>query len=405
MIDPRRRGHLPGKPHTVFRDDQGRLLYEHCFTRRGFDGPFSMLYHRNPPQQLGDGKATEPLWSTESIVAVDDHQPLRRRHYRTFEAPREGTPATGRKPLLFNGDLTVGIVRPEASDLDFYFANGDADDLFYIYEGSGELRSWFGNLCFGPGDYVVVPRGVVHRFVLGDGPHTWLWLELRSGLRIPKQYRNDLGQLRMDAPYTHRDFRAPELDGTVDPGGPREVVVKRAGRFTRFASPHKVLDVVGWDGTVYPFVFPIRAFSPKAGQVHLPPTVHGTFATARSLVCSFVPRMVDFGEDAVPSPYPHSNVDVDEVIFYVHGEFLSRRGIGPGSVSFHPAGVPHGPQPGAYEASIGKQHVDELAVMVDTFEPLRTTMTAVELEDVDYDTSWWPQGPSGPGSPNPGGTP
>ena len=390
MIDYRRAGKLPAKPHTVFRDEAGALLHEHCFTRGGFDGPFSILYHKHPPQDHGDGSPQAPLWPERVELSETASEGLRRRHLRSQELVAGGTATTGRKPLLFNSDLTVGVVRPTASD-DLYFANGDGDDLFYVHTGGGELRSTFGRLSFGPGDYVCVPRSVPHRFVLDGSPQHWFWVECRSGLRMPVQYRNPIGQLRMDAPYTHRDFRAPELGEAIDPDGPRAVVSKRGDRFTRHLHRNEVLDTVGWDGTVYPFVFPISRFSAKAGAVHLPPTVHGTFATQGSLLCSFVPRAVDFGEGAIPCPYPHSNVDVDEVIFYCDGDFLSRRGVGAGSLSFHPAGVPHGPQPGAYEGSIGVKAVSEVSVMIDTFEPLRLTASARALESPGYDESWWKQ--------------
>lgn len=384
MIDARRTGLLPTKPHTAHRRPDGSLYFEHCFTRDGFDGPYSILYHERPPQTHRGAAEVAPLWAPR--IAVEDGA-LRRRLLQTGQAPAGGSPATGRVPLLFNADLTVGSLRPTEPDGE-YLANGDGDDLFYVQAGGGELLSWFGRLRFGQGDYVCVPRGVAHRFVLDPGEQHWLWVECRSGLRVLSQYRNPVGQLRMDAPYTHRDFRAPALDGATDPGGPRTVVTKRADRFTRHTWDGDVLDVVGWDGVVWPFAFHILRFSPKTGQVHLPPTVHGTFATGGSLVCSFVPRVVDYGEGAIPCPYPHSNVAVDEVIFYCDGDFTSRRGVGGGSVSLHPAGVPHGPHPGAYERSIGTTRTRELAVMIDTFEPLRLTAAAAGLESAAYDDTF-----------------
>ena len=385
MIDARRTGFLPTKPHTVHRRADGQLTYEHCFTRDGFDGPYSILYHERPPQTHFGAEAIAPLWAPR--VAGEEGGALQRRHLRSGEVAAGGSPATGRVPLLFNGDLTVGALRPTEDDA-AYLANGDGDDLFYVHAGGGELRSWFGRLRFGPGDYVCVPRSVAHRFVLDGGDQHWLWMECRSGLRLLDQYRNPVGQLRMDAPYGHRDFRSPVLDGPTDAGGPRAVISKRGDRFTRHSYGSDVLDVVGWDGVVWPFAFHISRFSPKTGQIHLPPTVHGTFATGGTLVCSFVPRVVDFGEGAIPCPYPHSNVQVDEVIFYCDGDFTSRRGVTAGSVSLHPAGVPHGPHPGAYEASIGVERVRELAVMIDTFEPLRLTAAALDVEAAAYDDTF-----------------
>lgn len=404
MIGYRSEGRLPPKPHTVFRDGSGDaagpkgsapILHEHCFTSVGFDGPFAILYHRNPPQAHGAGRLLEPLWPMPEPDAPLRQQALRRRHLRTPELPNGGTPTRSRVPLLFNADLTVGVVRPDRADDDL-FANGDGDELFYIHQGGGELRSTFGRLPFRQGDYVFVPRGTLHRLLPGAGPQHWLWMELRSGMHLPKQYRNPIGQLRMDAPYTGRDFEAPRLpaEGPIDPdlrpgsdGGYR-AVSKRADRFTAHRYLHDPLDVVGWDGAYYPFRFPILAFQPKIGQVHLPPTVHGTFATGGSLICSFVPRRVDFHPAAIPCPYPHSNLEVDEVLFYCDGDFTSRRGIDAGSVSLHPAGVPHGPHPGAYEASIGTDWAGELAVMIDTFEPLQVTPQGAGVEQTGYDESW-----------------
>jgi len=233
-----------------------------------------------------------------------------------------------------------------------------------------------------------VPRGILHRFVLTPSTRQlWLSIECLGGMSVPEQYRNRVGQLRMDAPYTHRDFRAPEFRGPLDEGI-RESLVKRGGRFHGFLQRSSALDVVGWDGSVYPFAFPILNFQPRVGQIHLPPTVHGTFAARGALICSFVPRPLDFHADAIPCPYPHSSVDVDELIFYCRGNFTSRRGVGPGSISHHPAGVPHGPHPGAYEASIGSKHTEELAVMLDCYEPITATPAALEIEDLEYHGSF-----------------
>ena len=387
MIHYRCEGAVGSRSHKAFRSEEGALYHEHCFTREGFDGAFSILYHRNPPQNHGQGRSVDRLWPDRIEEAGGQDGPLRRRHFRSQDAPVTGTPTTGRKPVLFNSDLTIGSVRPSQED-SFFFSNGDGDELFYCHTGGGTLHSWFGNLDFGPGDYVWIPRSVFHRFSLNGQEQHWLWMECRSGLRLPHQYTNPAGQLRMDAPYTHRDFRSPVLEQTSPEEGPVEVVTKRRDRFSAHTYPHHPMDVVGWDGMVYPVVFPIGKFCPKIGAYHLPPTVHGTFATGGSLICSFVPRNVDFGEDSIPCPYPHSNVDVDEVLFYCEGNFTSRKGIGEGSISFHPAGVVHGPHPGAYEASIGTTRTDEMAVMVDTYEPLRATAEGAGIEATEYDETW-----------------
>jgi homogentisate 1,2-dioxygenase len=268
-----------------------------------------------------------------------------------------------------------------------YFVDADADQLLFVRAGQGTLRSPFGDLHFSRGDYVCVPKGVLHR-VLWEGPSGDALLVRANGVGVLGQFRNDVGQLRMDAPYSHRDFRRPVFDGPRDEGI-TEVVVQRGGRVHGFRAKHSPLDVVGWDGTVYPWAFPILAFQPRVSSVHLPPTWHGTFAARGILVCSFVPRPLDFGEGAVPCPYPHSSVDIDEVIYYVAGEFTSRSGVGAGSITVHPRGVPHGPHPGRYEASIGgAKRTDEIAVMFDCKEPLHATPEAEAVEDASYDASF-----------------
>jgi homogentisate 1,2-dioxygenase len=378
MIDRIAAGRLPPKHHLAFRDEEGRLLHEECWTREGFDGPYTILYHRHRPHEQR-ARAAAHGWRTPEPAAPGA---LAKRHFRSGRLPAGGPAVDARRPLLVNDDLAVSVVRPDAPD-PVYVANGAGDDLFFVLEGGGVLRSPLGDVRFEREDYVCVPRGLVHRFLPDPGPQHWLAVEARGGLHVPRQFRNEAGQLRMDAPYSHRDFRRPEFRGPVDEGL-RELVVKRGDAFHGFALVASPLDVVGWDGTVYPWAFPIANFQPRVSSVHLPPTWHGTFAARGALVCSFVPRPVDFHPDAIPCPYPHSSVDCDEVLFYARGNFTSRRGVGPGSLSLHPAGIPHGPHPGAYEASLGTTRTEELAVMIDTFRPLRATTAAREIEDPDY---------------------
>jgi homogentisate 1,2-dioxygenase len=377
-------GRVPPKPHTVFKSDAGAMLYEECLTRRGFDGPYSILHHERRPHEAVPVAAPRTFATPRPAGAPS----LTRRHFRCLALPARGGPAVeARVPLLYNDDVVIGCARPDAPD-PVYFSNADADELLFVLEGGGTLRSPFGDLEFGAGDYVGVPKGVLHRFVPTPGlAQAWLTLELKGGLDLPAHYRNGVGQLRMDAPYGHRDFRAPRFVGPVDEGL-RDVVVKRGDAFFGFRHARSPLDVVGWDGTVYPFALPILAFRPRVGQLHLPPPVHATFEARGALVCSFVPRPLDFHPDANPCPYPHSSVDVDEVLFYANGNFGSRRGIGPGSLSLHPAGVPHGPHPGAYESAPGQSRTEELAVMLDCSEPLRATPEAAGVEDADYHASF-----------------
>jgi homogentisate 1,2-dioxygenase len=294
-----------------------------------------------------------------------------------------------RVPILFNRDVTVLLARPDVSD-DVYFANGDGDELWFVEEGSGRLESLCGWLDVKTGDYVWVPKSLVHRWHI-EKTMRLLGFEAHSGVFIPEAFRNPVGQLRMDAPYTHRDFvhpRGPIATPEKVQEGPRELLVKKQGSFTRYATENHVMDVVGWDGFVYPFAFAIEKFQPKTGMIHLPPTVHATFESKGFLVCSFVPRVTDTHPQAIPCPYPHSSVDCDEIILYVRGNFTSRRGVGPGAISLHPAGVAHGPHPGAYEGSVGSTRTDELAVMCDTYEPLVPTAQAANIEDVAYHDSW-----------------
>lgn len=389
MLERIAAGELPQKPHTALRGSDDRLRYEECLTRAGFDGPFTVLYHQDRPHEA---TPEDTSLSLSPPVAVQGRK-LLRRHYRAGalesedgSGREEQCAVTARIPLLFNQVLTVSVLYPKKADT-VYFSNGDADDLFYIQQGGGTLKTILGSLRFKAQDYVYVPKGLLSRFIPDSGPQFWLSLECKAGLGIPKQYRNGVGQLRMDAPYTHRDFRRPDFRGPEDEGI-RRLIVKRADRIFAFEAPHNPFDVVGFDGTVYPWVFPITAFAPKVGAVHLPPTIHATFSTPGALICSFVPRPLDFHPDAIPCPYPHSSVDVDEVIFYSAGEFSSRKGVQAGSISHHPSGIPHGPHPGNYEASLGARSTNELAVMIDCQEALSATPAAVSVEDPHYHASF-----------------
>jgi homogentisate 1,2-dioxygenase len=289
--------------------------------------------------------------------------------------------------VLFNANVVISRLAPTQNDAQ-YFSNADADELLFIQSGAGTLVSPFGRLQFSAGDYVLAPKAVLHRFELsGRTPQSWLSIELRSQLMPLPQFRNSAGQLRMDAPYGHRDFRLPEFSGPED-CSVRQLLVKKGDALTALQLDHSVLDVVGYDGAIYPWALPIRAFRPGVGAIHLPPTVHATFQAAGVLICSFVPRLLDFAAGAIPSPYPHSSVDMDEVLFYSAGQFTSRSGVGPGSITWHPRGIPHGPQPGRYEASLGVRQTDEVAVMLDCAAPLHPTLEAAGIDNPDYESSF-----------------
>ncbi|MBI2391806.1 MAG: homogentisate 1,2-dioxygenase [Deltaproteobacteria bacterium] len=389
MIDRIALGALPEKPHTVFRATDGTLLQEEMFTRGGFDGPFSYLYHQRP---ITAPIAVEETTRGFPIARPSErgNHPLQRRLYRSLEGRRRGAMLEARTPIVVNRDVAIYVARPDRDD-DVLFANGDGDELFYVFEGRLSLESVFGVLEAEEGDYVHVPRSTVHRWKLRSPDATLLLFECRAGCFIPSNFRNPVGQLKLDAPYTHRDFKRPNgpiatLDQPAD--GPTDLVIKKVDRFSLHRLRNTPFDVVGWEGFAYPFAFPIEKYQPKTGLIHLPPTIHTTFVGPGFAVCSFVPRVTDTHPQAIPCPYPHSSVDCDEILFYVRGNFTSRRGVGPGCISLHPAGVAHGPHPGAYEGSIGTKRTDELAVMIDTFAPLIPCPEAAELEDAGYHSSW-----------------
>ncbi len=386
MIERVTNGLVPRKHHLQLRDPAGHLYWEHCITQDGFDAPYTITYHRHAPHHQVQANGTHGFGARQLVT----DRPLAKRHYLTQNmVPAAGSVLDNRVPLMGSADLTIGIAKPTEAD-PAYFTNADGDDLFYVHEGGGTLRTLLGDLTFEAGDYVYVPRGILHRFLPTPGlAQHWLWVECRGGMHIPSQWRNGVGQLRMDAPYCHRDFKKVSFGGPIDEGL-RESVIKRGDTFHTFTTKESPLDVAGWDGTVYPFVFPILNFQARVGLTHLPPTWHGTFAARGALICSFVPRPTDFHPEAIPCPYPHSSIDVDEFIFYCRGAFTSRKGVGPGSISHHPAGLPHGPHPGSYEGSIGHKETNELAVMLDCLLPLLPTAQALALEDPNYHRSFIP---------------
>ncbi len=384
MLERQSRGRIPDAPHTQLKAADGQLLYEHCITRQGFDGPYTIAYHERRPheaQPAPDAPVALP-------PATSRPERLLRRHYLSPASALDLEPfPRHRGRLLENADVALSVAMPTRSDA-AYFANADGDELYFVHSGSGTLRTLLGDVSYRAGDYVYVPRSLLHRFILDAGvAQHWLVLELRQPLALPSVYRNSVGQLRMDAPYSHRDFRSPTLGAPRDEGL-RDLWLKTDGTLQKYQLASSPLDVVGWDGSLYPFAFSLEAFKPKVGKVHLPPPAHATFEASGVLICSFVPRPLDFHEQAVPCPYPHSSVDVDEVLFYSRGNFTSRRGVGPGSISHHPCGIAHGPHPGAYEVSVGAKHTDEVAVMLDCSRPLTRSALAESLEDAGYHGSF-----------------
>jgi homogentisate 1,2-dioxygenase len=362
---------------------------EQCVTREGFDGPFSILYFRTPPT---DEFTTEdfalPGFCPAETIA---DRPSRRRHVRSKGLRPNGDFLTGRRSLFVNDCLRISVCKPtEAAGR--FFSNGDGDELCFVTSGGGYVESTYGVLPFRQHDYLLIPKSTPYRIHLDNEGGTLLVFEGRPHLGIPGRYRNRYGQLSDYAPYSHRDFRPPTelltLDRDRHGEAPYELIVKMSDRLTIHRYPHFPLDVVGWDGCVYPVALNIHDFQPITGMVHQPPTIHTTFAGHGFVICSFVPRMVDYHEKSIPCPYGHANVDMDEIMYYVGGNFTSRQGIEPESISLHPQGVPHGPHPGTYEESIGTRRTEELAVMCDSYKPFQLTSVAGRLEDKDYHTSW-----------------
>jgi homogentisate 1,2-dioxygenase len=377
-----RLGEVPAKRHVVFRKPDGSIHPEELVGNKGFSGLSSLLYHLRLPTAV---KSVRPL--RELHWEAEPDRTLRHRHFRTGPLETGPSPVLDRVPLLFNRDVALQMARPSKSD-SFFYRNGQGDEIVYVVEGSGTLESSFGTLPFRAGDYLVIPRGILHRYALDAVPQRHLVLESRGAVRTPARYRNEHGQLVEGAPYSERDIRRPEALAVHDEVGDFPVVVKSRNSLTEMVMAHHPFDVVGWDGYYFPWAFNIHDFEPRVGRTHLPPPVHQTFEGDGFVVCSFCPRPYDFDPNAVPAPYSHENVMSDEVLYYANAEFMSRKGIEYGSVTLHPDGLPHGPQPGKTEESIGARETNELAVMVDTFAPLRIARSALSLEDPSYALSW-----------------
>ena len=378
-----RLGEIPAKRHTVFPREGGGIHVEHLMGNLGFRGPQSLLYTLRRPTTV---KSIETAWRTPREAEPEGN--LRMRHLRSHRLEAGPSAVRDRLLLLFNNDLTISLARPRTAD-GFFYRNARADEIVYVTVGDGVLESQFGNLRYRSGDYLVIPRGIVHRLVPDAGSEQMhLVVESRSYVRTPRRYRGDHGQLLEHSPFCERDIRVPDELVVHDETGEFEVMTRVDEVVQRVVMDHHPCDTVGWDGCYYPWAFSIHDFEPIVGRVHQPPPVHQTFETDNFVLCSFVPRLYDFHPNAVPAPYNHSNVMTDEVLYYCNDEFMSRSGIEFGSVTLHPDGLPHGPQPGKAEESIGKRRTDELAVMIDTFAPLRIARGALDCEDPDYGTSW-----------------
>jgi homogentisate 1,2-dioxygenase len=381
------RGNVPHKRHTQHRAPDGSLYAEELFGVEGFTGRSSLLYHLVPPTRTHKVEAVGRVRIDEA-----DDDAHRHRLINTGPLKPDGDPISGRIPLFFNSDVVMGVARPsKPMPPNRFYRNGQADEMVFVHEGEGLFDTVFGPLRYGPGDYLVIPIGTTYRIEPDAGSaQRMLWLEAPSELEPPRRYRNDYGQLLEHSPYSQRDIRIPDAVPPRTDGGEFVVHVKVRDRITAYHFRHHPFDVVGWDGYLWPYIFNIGDFEPITGRVHQPPPVHQTFQARNFVVCSFVPRKFDYHPLAIPAPYNHSNINSDEVIYYVAGNFMSRRGVDISSFTLHPAGIPHGPHPGTAEASIGKEATEELAVMVDTFHPLRLTKQAAGMEDDRYPYSWLP---------------
>ena len=374
-------GRIPRKRHIAFRRPDGGLYAEQLVGNEGFTGPSSLLYHVHPPTTVKSARRISDV-KYEADPAVT----LRHRHFRTARLERGGSPTLDRTPILFNDDVAMLWVAPDREDAHFY-RNAQGDEVIYVAEGEGSLETQFGQLAIRPGDYLVIHRGILHRYHFTK-PAKLVVFESRGYVRTPSRYRNDYGQIVEGAPYSERDFRVPAELQTHDERGDFQIIVKQYDGFNEFILDHHPCDVVGWDGMFYPWAFNINDFEPIVGRVHQPPPVHQTFQGDGFVICSFCPRPFDFHPEAIPAPYNHSNVDSDEVLFYASSEFMSRKGIEYGSITHHPDGIPHGPHPGRAEASMGKKGTDEIAVMMDSFRPLKVAKAMLAIEDPGYQTSW-----------------
>jgi homogentisate 1,2-dioxygenase len=381
QIPPKRHTRLPRDPEKSFQHEG--LYYEHVVTTAGFDRAYSIMYHLRPPTRV---KKTE-LAGRLDLEAVGD-QPLRHRHLRTQDLPRGGEVVRGRVPLLFNEDVICYRCRPAENQAELY-RNGGADEVIFVAAGGGVLESPYGRLPYRAEDYVVVPRGTTYRLVPEDvRREDHLILESRSAVRIPPKYLNPDGQIMLGAPYSERDFHGPTEPLVIDREQETAILVKDSARLTRTILAHHPFDVAGWDGMVYPFTFNAMDFEPLTGTVHLPPPFQQTFECHGFVICTFAPRYLDHHPNAIKVPYVHSNTEADEVLFYVRGQFGSRRGVGSGSISHHPSGIPHGPHPGTISASMNATRTEELAVMFDTERPLFITPQALKIDDPAYPASW-----------------
>lgn len=376
-------GDIPSKRHVQFRKPDGGLYSEQLFSTEGFSNDYSLLYHIHPPTQII--KTDEPINVAPKIA---EEKMLKHRSFEGFNVKPCADYLDSRIPVLVNNDCHISLAAPQHSTTDYFFKNADADEVIFIHEGSGKVVTQYGELSFEYGDYIVIPRGSIYQIHFNDSKNRLFIVESFSPIRYPKRYLSKYGQLLEHSPFCERDIKTPKNLQTIDEKGDFIIKTKKKAVLYGLHYGTHPFDVVGWDGCCYPYIFSIHNFEPITGRVHQPPPVHQTFDAHNFVICSFVPRLYDYHPQAIPAPYNHSNIDSDEVLYYVDGDFMSRKNVTRGMITLHPAGIPHGPHPGAVEKSIGKKETQELAVMVDTFHPLMLTEAAINIENDGYVMSW-----------------
>ena len=376
-------GQIPAKRHTVFRKPDGALYAEELVSTEGFSSMYSLVYHTHPPtivKELGTPYSVEPK------IAREKH--LKHTSLLGFNIKPEKDYLESRKIVLVNSDLQISLAAPTESMATYFYKNSQADEVLFIHKGSGTLKTGFGKIYFKYGDYIVVPRGTIYQIEFNDTDNRLFIIESFSPIHFPKRYQNKYGQLMEHAPFCERDIVRPTDLETFDEAGDFKVLIKKQGLIYPYTYGTHPFDFIGWDGYHYPWAFSIHNFEPITGRVHQPPPVHQTFEAHNFVICSFVPRKYDYHPQAIPAPYNHSNIDSDEVLYYVDGDFMSRKSVVQGQITLHPGGIPHGPHPGTVENSIGKEKTEELAVMIDPFKPLMLTEDAIAIEDESYHKSW-----------------
>lgn len=379
----RRVGKVPGKRHVVFRQPNGTLYHEELFGTEGFSGVSSLVYHLNPPTMVKEfGKP----YSVRPNIAVEDN--LQARSYQGFKIRPEADYLSSRTVLFVNDDLHIGLAAPAAGTAGYFFKNADADEMIFVHKGSGTLTCMYGQIDFAYGDYLIIPRGTVYDLHFNGPDNRLLFIESFGPIEVPSRYRNGSGQFLEHSPFCERDIRVPENLITHDESGEFLIKIKKRGLIYPYVYEKHPFDVIGYDGCCFPYAMSIFNFEPITGRIHMPPPIHQHFQGNQFVVCSFVPRMYDYHPMAIPAPYHHSNIDSDELLYYVEGDFMSRNNIQQGQITLHPGGIPHGPHPGAIERSIGKKETNELAVMIDPFRPVKITEAALGIEIPDYFRSW-----------------